>query len=158
MHRHVFVGVNLSGVAVHLDTAEIENETAGGRSFDLIGFVQHAEPRQRPRNTVSRSAAASASEPILRTNGSSWRAGWRRPSYPDWPRKDPPIREPRLVGAEVELGSGNAGGVVAHPQRGEMRSPADCADHVATEAIEKDDTRTAGGEPMVGDCCSITAW
>ena len=48
VHRHVFVGVNLSGVAVHLDTAEIENETAGGRSFDLIGFVQHAEPRQRP--------------------------------------------------------------------------------------------------------------
>jgi hypothetical protein len=30
--------------------------------------------------------------------------------------------------------------------------------HVATEAIEKDDTRTAGGEPMVGDCCSIMTW
>jgi hypothetical protein len=97
-------------------------------------------------------------KPILGTNGSPWRAGWRRLSYPDWRRKHPPIRELRLVGADVELGSGDAGELVAPPQRGEMRSPADCADHVATEAIEKDDTRTAGGEPMVGDCCSIMTW
>jgi hypothetical protein len=37
-----------------------------------------------------------------------------------------------------QLGNGDAGELVAHPQRGEMRSPVDCADHVAAEAIEKD--------------------
>jgi hypothetical protein len=49
----VFSGVNLSRVAVHLDPAEIENETAGGRSFDLIGFAQRAEPRQRPEHGLA---------------------------------------------------------------------------------------------------------
>jgi hypothetical protein len=49
----MFVGVNLSGVAVHLDPTEIENETAGGRSFDLIGFAQRAEPRQRPEHGLA---------------------------------------------------------------------------------------------------------
>jgi hypothetical protein len=49
----VFVGVSLSGVAVHLDTAQIENETAGGRSFDFIGFAQRAEPRQRPEHGLA---------------------------------------------------------------------------------------------------------
>jgi hypothetical protein len=53
VHRHVFVGVNLSGVAVHLDPAEIENETAGGLIFDLIGFAQRAEPRQRPEHGLA---------------------------------------------------------------------------------------------------------
>ena len=48
VHRHVFIDAHLSGIAVNLDAAEIENEAIGGRAVDFVGLGRRVEPGRCP--------------------------------------------------------------------------------------------------------------
>src|SRR5262249_31620273 len=49
----ISVDADLSGVAVDLDAAEIEDKPVGGRAVDLVGLVRGHQPRRGPEQGLS---------------------------------------------------------------------------------------------------------
>src|SRR6516165_11565012 len=109
VHCHVFVDAHLSGVAVDLDAAKIENEPIDRRGVDLVGFARRVEPGRRPEYGFAQYRGIGIGEgsgrPMTRPGEPAEADGVVRIGS----REDPAIGEPHVHKWDVELGSSDTG-------------------------------------------------